>query len=104
MILAAAFALVAAQTGGSVNPEPAPPPAAAPPFAVRVVPATPVPTAATPQPLICKSSIVTGSLIAKRKQCLTKAQWQYVDDVQRQQNQQMMDDQRSKQGCGGPAC
>lgn len=60
--------------------------------------------AAMPQPLICKSSVATGSLIAKRKQCLTKAQWRYVDDVQRQQNQDLFDDQRSKQGCNGPTC
>ena len=79
-------------------PSAPPAPAAAPTVAVRIVPATPLPAA---QPLICKSSIETGSLIAKRKQCLTKAQWRYVDDLQRQQTQQLFDDQRTKPGCGG---
>ncbi len=94
MILAVGLALL--QVAAAASP-PADPPAS---VSVRIIPATPVPV----EPLICKSSVVTGSLIAKRKQCLTRAQWRYVDDVQRQQNQELLDNQRTKQGCGGPAC
>lgn len=70
---------------------------------VPVPPATPVP-AATPQPLICRSSIATGSLIARHRQCLTKAQWRYVDDQHEAEARRYVGDGTTRQGCNGPAC
>lgn len=30
--------------------------------------------------IVCKTSVETGSLIAKRKTCLTRKQWEYVNN------------------------
>jgi hypothetical protein len=97
--------MVAAMAVQALADPPADRPTAGDPavVAVRIVPPAPL-AAATPQPLICKSSIETGSLIKRHRQCLSQAQWRYIDDVSHQQNQQLFDDQRTKQGCGGPAC
>ncbi|UAJ10348.1 hypothetical protein [Polymorphobacter megasporae] len=100
--VAAALAFASPAFAGAPGDAPVPTDPA-PPFAVKIIPATLQPVVAR-QPLICHSSIETGSLIQRRKQCLTKSQWRYVEDVQDQQNRQLLDDQRSKQGCNGPDC
>ena len=60
---------------GAVAP-PAPPPVA--PAGDMAKPTTQV--ADKSREMICKTTIETGSLIARHKRCLTRAQWQYVND------------------------
>ncbi len=70
-----------------------------PPVVVRIIPATPVVAAEAPQPLICRSSVETGSLIQRHKQCLTKAQWRYVDDQHQGAARKLVEDQMTKPFC-----
>lgn len=103
-MLAATIALIAAPAAG--DPPVVAPAAGDPPVvAVRIIPAAPAPSpAAVQQPLVCKSSVETGSLIKRNKRCLTKAQWRYVDDVQRQQTQRLIDDNRDRPPGDGGIC
>ena len=97
LIAAAVLAFASPALAGA----PVYPPASAdtaPPFAVKIVPATPLPVA-VPQPLICRSAIETGSLIQRHKQCLTKAQWRYVDDQHETAARKLMEDSMSKPNC-----
>ena len=122
IVLSLAAGLAVASSGTAQLASPAPAPAAAAPAGgvddppptviVRTVPhaaaasapvAAPVPSA-TPEPLICRTSIATGSLIAKHKQCLTKAQWRYVDDAHETEARRLMLENMSKPGCNGPSC
>lgn len=63
------------------------------PVVVKIIPAT------NPQPSdakryktenICRSSVETGSLVIKRKSCLTQKQWEYVDQAHRDEARKMM--------------
>ena len=46
--------------------------------------------------LVCKTSIETGSLIAKRKTCLTRKQWQYVNEQHEDEARKLMMDNMGK--------
>ena len=70
---------------------------AAPAVAVRIVPATAVPRA--PEPLICRSSVETGSLVKRHKQSLTKAQWRYVNDQHESFARKIVDDSMGRPFC-----
>ena len=59
--------------------------------------AIPIKTAVV-EPIICHSSIETGSLVRRKKVCLTRKQWSYVNDTNHDQAQQLIDDNRSKGG------
>ncbi len=69
----------------------APAPSAAPP-APQVLPQTPAELAALRYrtEIVCKTSIATGSLIAKRKTCLTRRQWDYVDQQHQDEARKLM--------------
>ena len=45
---------------------------------------------------ICRGSIETGSLIKKRKTCLTKAQWDVVDEQHEREAYKLVEDNRGK--------
>lgn len=45
---------------------------------------------------ICRASVETGSLIKKRKTCLTKAQWVAVDDQHEREAHKMIEDNTGK--------
>ncbi len=64
---------------GTIAP-PAPPPAAPP--GDKLPAQTPADLAKIKyqSEIVCRSSVETGSLIARRKICLTRKQWQYVND------------------------
>lgn len=40
--------------------------------------------------IVCRTSIETGSLIARRRTCLTAKQWEYVDQQHRDEARRMM--------------
>ena len=42
--------------------------------------------------VVCKSEIETGSLVKRRKQCLTRKQWAYVNDQHESAARKMVDD------------
>ena len=48
--------------------------------------------------LVCKTSVEIGSLIAKRKTCLTRKQWQYVNDENERDARKFVQDNTSKPG------
>ncbi|MGI4880610.1 MAG: hypothetical protein ACRYG4_24360 [Janthinobacterium lividum] len=89
--------LIGALLAVAVNAQ-TPPPADSPsvvnsPVVVKIIPAT------IPQPSdaqryktenVCRSSIETGSLVTKRKSCLTRKQWEYVDQAHREEARKMM--------------
>ncbi len=54
--------------------------------------------------IVCKTTIQTGSLIAKRKNCLTRKQWQYVDDENQRFVHRLQEDNAGKSAgfAGGP--
>ena len=73
--------------------------------AANVLAAEPAPSTA-PAPVeekrICRSSLETGSLIKKRKTCLTRSQWRYVDDAHSDEVRRMQLENTNKQsGEGG---
>jgi hypothetical protein len=77
---------------GTVTATPAPPPAA---------PAGDMVAAKTPEQIraekyktevVCKTAVETGSLIARHKTCLTRAQWQYVSDENERQARKLVED------------
>lgn len=45
---------------------------------------------------ICRASAETGSLIKKRKACLTRAQWKAVDDQHEQEAHKMIQDSTTR--------
>lgn len=45
---------------------------------------------------ICRASTETGSLIKKRKACLTKSQWKAVDDQHEEEAQKMIKEATSR--------
>lgn len=45
---------------------------------------------------ICRASTETGSLIKKRKACLTKAQWRAVDDQHEEEAHKMIKEATSR--------
>ena len=52
--------------------------------------------------LICKSVGETGSLVRKRKQCFTRAEWDKIAESQRNGTQKMVDQLAER--CGQPVC
>ncbi len=40
--------------------------------------------------LVCRTSLETGSLVTKRRTCLTRKQWDYVDQEHRDEARKMM--------------
>lgn len=82
---AALFLIPAASTIAQVKP-------AEPAAAVTASPAA----APVPEKLICRSTIETGSLVKKRRSCLTRKQWSYVDDAQRDEARHMVQDNTSR--------
>lgn len=60
---------------------------------VKIIPAT-IPQSGDAQRYktenVCRSSIETGSLVTKRKSCLTRKQWEYVDQAHREEARKMM--------------
>ena len=85
---------------GAVDPAPA--------VRVHIIPpetpiAAPGQPSTAPQPLICRSMLMTGSLIARRKQCLTKAQWRYVHDAHEQEARKLMLDNMGRPSCNDAA-
>ena len=47
------------------------------------------------EPIICKKSLDTGSLVKKTKRCYTKAQWTRIADAGRANAQRMVSDHTS---------
>ncbi len=47
---------------------------------------------------VCKTTIETGSLIAKKKTCLTRKQWQYVNDENERTARRFVEENTTKQG------
>lgn len=45
---------------------------------------------------ICRGSVETGSLIKKRKTCMTKAQWLAIDEQNEREAYKMVEDNRGK--------
>ncbi len=86
-------ALVAVATSAQTTP-PADSPAPPSNFpVVKIVPApTPGQVAAQryKSEIVCRTTIETGSLIAKRKTCLTPKQWDYVDQEHRDEARKLM--------------
>ena len=90
-----ASTMVSAQVVGDTTV--AAPPATAP--VVTVVPAQPVALSAADKyksEIVCRTSVQTGSLIAKHKVCLTRRQWSYVNDQTHDDAQRLIDDNRTK--------
>ena len=42
--------------------------------------------------VVCKTTVETGSLIARHKTCLTRKQWQYVNDENEREARKMVED------------
>ena len=42
--------------------------------------------------VVCKTTVETGSLIARRKTCLTRKQWQYVNDQNERDARKLVED------------
>lgn len=83
---------------GTVTATPAPP-AAAP--AGDMVPArAPAQLAAEKYKteVVCKTTVETGSLIARHKTCLTRKQWQYVNDENERDARKLVADNTGKPG------
>lgn len=86
---------MAAEVPPLVAPTPVAAIAAAPPIAavpVKIVAAT----SPVVEPIICHSSVETGSLVRRKKVCLTRKQWSYVNDTNHDQAQRYVDDSRSR--------
>ena len=48
--------------------------------------------------VVCKTSVETGSLIARHKTCLTRKQWQYVNDENERSARKIVEDNMGKPG------
>ncbi len=59
-----------------------------------------VPAAQAPakEKMICRRDKEIGSLVATKKTCHTKSQWQYIDDTNQTFANKLVDDSRSKSG------
>ena len=61
----------------------------------KIIPAT-IPEQSAAQryrtEVVCRITIVTGSFIAKRKACLTRKQWDYVDQAHEDEARKLMMD------------
>jgi hypothetical protein len=77
---------------GTVTATPAPPPAA--PAGDMAATKTPAQIAAEKYKteVVCKTSIETGSLIARHKTCLTRKQWQYVNEENERTARKLVED------------
>ena len=62
----------------------------------QVAAATPA-TMPKPEPVICKRTAKTGSLIAKTKQCMTRDEWKQTEQANRDQVDNIM----ARGNCGG---
>ena len=49
------------------------------------------------QEIVCRKEKETGSLVKTKKTCHSRAQWQYIDEVNQTQTRAMQDDMRTKQ-------
>ena len=97
-MLAVAVAAAALATAAPAQVA-SPAPATTKPVPVVVVPAAPTPVSVDDKyktQLVCRTSIQTGSLIAKHKVCLTRRQWSYVNDQTHDDAQRLVDDTRGK--------
>jgi hypothetical protein len=83
---------------GTVATTPAPPPAA--PAGDMVAAKTPAQLKAEKYKteIVCKSEAETGSLIAKKKTCLTRKQWEYVKDENERTARDFVHDNTSRPG------
>lgn len=79
---------------GSVTTTPTPPPVAPTPDG------TPAQLAADRYrtEIVCKTTIETGSLIARHKTCLTRKQWQYVNEANERDARKLVEDNTGKPG------
>ena len=50
------------------------------------------------QEIVCRRDVETGSLVKAKKTCHTRAQWQYIDDMNQQFGRQLVDDIRRRPG------
>ncbi len=75
--------------------------AVAPPAPPAAAPTGDLPPARTPAQLaaekyktevVCKTTVATGSLIARHKTCLTRKQWQYVNDENERTARKVVED------------
>lgn len=46
--------------------------------------------------IVCKTSVETGSLIARHKTCLTRKQWQYVNDENEREARKLVADNTNR--------
>ena len=60
------------------------------------------PTAGNKPKLICKRSTETGSLVAKRKECKTRAEWDRQAQIERAAGERLIDDNRPRFGLEPP--
>jgi Spy/CpxP family protein refolding chaperone len=56
-----------------------------------------VPLADRGDEIVCRKEKETGSLVKTRKTCHSRAQWQYIDEVNQSQTRAMQDDMRTRQ-------
>lgn len=56
---------------------------------LAAVQTAPQPPVATREKLICKRSMVTGSLVRKRRDCKTRAQWTAIAEAAREDGEAM---------------
>ena len=55
-----------------------------------------------PDRLICRSTMETGSLVRRRRQCFTRAQWEQINQAAQEGARYMQD--RLRTACGRPPC
>ena len=58
---------------------------------------------AAPERLICKRWAEVGSLVRKRKQCHTKAEWERLAEMERTGTQKTMDGLTERSSCAPPS-
>lgn len=68
------------------------------PVVVRMVPAQPTAASIYRTEIVCRTLKEIGSLMVKRKTCLTAKQWDYVDQEHRDFARHMMMDNMGKGG------
>ena len=74
---------------------------AAPAVADGPAGARPKPPKGSPEEVVCHREAPTGSLIASKRTCMTRAHWQVEADIARSQTQ-AMDDAGRINSCGSP--
>lgn len=60
--------------------------------------ATPAAAADAMDQMVCRKSKETGSLVKAHKQCHTRRQWAYLDEINQGYSRQMVDDTRTRPG------